>query len=215
MPDHALRSRRRRPSGRRCRTRHHGPLAYTGHAGDSRASQRTAVINGGSVPWHVNSGGLSYNTDARWRNAGVLAAYFPFRGAFCVTVGAFYNDSRVNLNAVPSMVLTLLRACQCPRASLDRSRVSCHSDSFRPTRASAGTSRRHPPWLRVYRRYRRDLAAAAHHTQRPGGRQQSRPRDRDAIGPRPDRDRSRSFPVLPGDWRNLWVPLLGPGPYTG
>ncbi|MHB1566394.1 MAG: hypothetical protein ACYCXG_06715 [Acidiferrobacter sp.] len=76
------------------------------------------VVNGGSVPWHVNSGGLSYHTDARWRNAGVLADYFPFRGAFHVTVGAFYNDNRVNLTAIPLNGTYTFEGLQAPAGAV-------------------------------------------------------------------------------------------------
>ena len=57
--------------------------------------------NGGLLTRHETTSGLHYRARAHFRNAALLADVYPFRGAFRVTAGVYYDDNRVDLAATP------------------------------------------------------------------------------------------------------------------
>ncbi|MHB8253699.1 MAG: hypothetical protein ACYDEV_08365 [Acidiferrobacter sp.] len=59
------------------------------------------IVNGGQLSRNMTTDDLHYKAQAQFRNAALLADYYPFRGLFHVTGGVYYDDNRVNLTAVP------------------------------------------------------------------------------------------------------------------
>lgn len=59
------------------------------------------IVNGGQISARRTTDGLDYRARARFRNAAVLADYYPFHGLFHLTGGVYYDDNRVNLTAIP------------------------------------------------------------------------------------------------------------------
>ncbi len=59
------------------------------------------IVNGGRITTHQTTDGLDYRARARFRNAALLADYYPFRGLFHLTGGVYYDGNRVNLTAIP------------------------------------------------------------------------------------------------------------------
>lgn len=59
------------------------------------------LANGGVLTRHETTSGLNYRARAHFRNAALLADVYPFRGAFHLTAGVYYDDNRVDLNATP------------------------------------------------------------------------------------------------------------------
>lgn len=57
------------------------------------------IANGGHLNRTMTTSGLTYRARARFRNAALLADYYPFHGLFHITGGVYYDDNRVNLNA--------------------------------------------------------------------------------------------------------------------
>lgn len=57
------------------------------------------IVNGGQVTRHMTTDGLNYDAKAHFRNAALLADFYPFHGIFHVTGGVYYDDNRVNLTA--------------------------------------------------------------------------------------------------------------------
>lgn len=59
------------------------------------------VANGGHLNRTMTTSGLTYKARARFRNAALLADYYPFHGIFHITGGVYYDDNRVDLHAEP------------------------------------------------------------------------------------------------------------------
>lgn len=59
------------------------------------------IVNGGQITTYRTTDGLDYRARARFRNAALLADYYPFHGHFHLTGGVYYDDNRVNLTAIP------------------------------------------------------------------------------------------------------------------
>ena len=59
------------------------------------------IANGGRVSAYRTTDGLDYRARGRFRNAALLADFYPFHGLFHLTGGVYYDDNRVNLTAIP------------------------------------------------------------------------------------------------------------------
>ncbi len=59
------------------------------------------LANGGQLPHTFGIDGITYRTRAQFRNAALLADYYPFENEFHVSAGVYYNDNTVDLRAIP------------------------------------------------------------------------------------------------------------------
>lgn len=59
------------------------------------------LVNGGRITRHETTAGLHYRGRAHFRNAALLADFYPFGGLFHVTGGLYYDDNRVDLTGTP------------------------------------------------------------------------------------------------------------------
>ncbi len=76
------------------------------------------IANGGQISAYRTTDGLDYRAHAHFRNAALLADYYPFHGLFHVTGGAYYDDNRVNLTAIPVNGIYTLNGFSAPASQV-------------------------------------------------------------------------------------------------
>lgn len=76
------------------------------------------IVNGGQISSRRTTDGLDYRARAHFRNAALLADYYPFHGLFHITGGAYYDDNRVDLTAIPVSGIYTLNGFSAPASEV-------------------------------------------------------------------------------------------------